>query len=389
METTNVKIQLRTLYQLIRNGVIKKTPGYLVYFVTARCNARCKMCFYWRQTDESARRRELTVDEVDKFSKSMGRLFQVVLSGGEPFLRDDLDQIALRIVENCRPAVISIPTNGSLPERTVAVVDDVCRSMPKTMLRINISIDGIGQVHDDIRCLAGSFEKAVATFRELRKLSEQHRKLTVNVITVLSKFNRDSIDETVSYVRDELRPDFHSIGWTRGEPRDSAAADVHIEDYQRVTSMVLDQQYAKLRQYPLKRFGPAISGELYHMVGETVRQQRQVVPCLAGQKTIVVDDKGTVYPCELLEPFLKWHPTDRLASAEMGRLRESGYSIPAILRSDQARRVCRFIAEGRCHCTYECALTMSLLFNPVMYPQLACRAGRTLFTRSGCPTEPR
>ena len=151
---------------------MKTTPAYLVYFVTARCNARCKMCFYWQQTDESARRRELTVDEVDKFSRSMGRLFHVVLSGGEPFLRDDLDQIVLRIAENCRPAVISIPTNGSLKERTVAMVDALCRSIPKTMLRMNISIDGIGRVHDDIRCVPGSFDMAISTFRELRKLAE-------------------------------------------------------------------------------------------------------------------------------------------------------------------------------------------------------------------------
>ncbi len=381
--------QARTFYQLIRYGIMKPSPAYLVYFVTARCNARCKMCFYWQQTDESAGRRELTVDEVDKFSRSMGRLFHVVLSGGEPFLRDDLDEIVLCIARNCRPTVISIPTNGSLEDRTVAMVDAMCRSMPKTMLRINISIDGIGPIHDDIRCLAGSFEMAVSTFRELQKLAEQRRTLTVNVITTLSKFNLDSIDETMRYVREELRPDFHSVGWTRGEPRDSSAGDVPLEEYERVTSMALDQQYDKLRRYPLKRVGPALSGELYRMVGQTVRQQRQVIPCVAGKKTVVVDDQGVVYPCELLAPFLKWYPTDRLVSAEMGRLRDSDYSVPAILQSDQAQAVRRFIDERRCHCTYECALTMSLLFNVVMYPRLACRVVRTLLAAPGTSTQPR
>ena len=95
--------QVHTLCRLVRHGVVNhKRLAYLIYFVTMRCNARCKMCLRWRP--QNASRRELTVDEVDRFSRSIGHMFQVQLTGGKTFLRDDLKEIVLLLAHNCRPS---------------------------------------------------------------------------------------------------------------------------------------------------------------------------------------------------------------------------------------------------------------------------------------------
>lgn len=370
------------LCRLVRHGLLSRGPAYLVYFVTARCNARCEMCFYWRETDECATRRELSIDEIDMFSKSMGRLFQVVLSGGEPFIRHDLAEVALTIARNCRPTIITIPTNGSMPDRIVPVIETICRSVPKTMVRVNISIDGIGPEHDSIRRLSGCFDKAVETFRRLRTISDNFTNLTVNVATVLSNSNKNNIDEIVQYVHENLRPDHHGLGWTRGEPRDEKAKDVKIDVYERVTDALTAETGPPERLFPLRRLQPVLGRELYRLVAQTYREQRQVVPCLAGKNMIVVDDRGVVYPCEMLAPFLKWHPVDTLESAAMGTLRDQNYSVPKILNSPHAVEVRKFIGKGHCYCTYECALAVSLLFNPLLYPRLA----RAALTKTGTPS---
>lgn len=371
--------QLRTLSQLVRHSVFSRRPSYLLYLVTMRCNGRCRMCFYWRwQIDE---RRELTVDEVNQFSRSMGRLFQVQLGGGEPFLRDDFEEIALRIAYNCRPSIITIPTNASMPDVIVPTVENLCRKIPGTMVRMVLSIDAVGRDHDAIRGVPGIFDLAMETFRGLRALSEKYVNLTVNVVSVLSYFNVDTIEETIRYFREEVRPDQHMVMLTHGEPRDERATDVAIEDYERAVRELLRGRRDAARGYPLDRLGSVLASELYGIVRKTCTQRRQVIPCVAGRKQIMVDDEGVVYPCAILAPFLNQHPTNALNSAEMGRLRDSDYSVPDILRSPQAIAVRRFIAAGGCYCPSECFLSPSLLLNPAMYPRLALSAFRLICKR--------
>jgi len=338
------------------------------------------MCFYWREQNQG--RTELTVDEVDRFSRSMGRLFQIQFGGGEPFLRSDFEEIVLRIAHNCRPSIITIPTNASMPDVMVPTVENLCRKLPGTMVRMVLSVDAVGEEHDSIRGVPGIFDLAMTTFRGLRLLTEKYDNLTVNVMSVISYFNLDTIEETIRYFREQVRPDHHGIMLTRGDPREDRAADVPIEQYERVVRELLRERPDEARRYPLDRLGNVLGKELYKVVAATYREQRQVIPCVAGQKQIMVDDEGTVYSCEMLTPFLKRHPTDALDGPEMGRLREFDYSIPDVLDSPQARSVRRFIAEGRCYCTSECYLPSSLIYNPAMYPRLAWASIRQLCGKS-------
>ena len=92
-------------------------PVSFVHFVTNRCNARCDFCFI-DFDDPATRVGELTLDEIDRLSRTLGpNLKNVNLTGGEPFARKDMTEIARLYLRNTNVESLFITTNGSLPDR--------------------------------------------------------------------------------------------------------------------------------------------------------------------------------------------------------------------------------------------------------------------------------
>ena len=135
-------------------------PRFLTYLVTFRCNAKCIMCDCWKKPPGN----DLGLHEIDRILDELPRMDAVRLSGGEPFLRRDLPEIAARIQRKLKPRFLHITSNGLAMDRIL----DFCRERPRGVpLRLLISLDGLQPVHDRIRGISGAWEKAVATLREL------------------------------------------------------------------------------------------------------------------------------------------------------------------------------------------------------------------------------
>ncbi|MCG3127116.1 MAG: 7-carboxy-7-deazaguanine synthase [Phycisphaerae bacterium] len=145
-----------------RLGAVPR-PSWCTFLVTYRCNARCQMCDSWRIRPGD----ELTVADVAAVFAKIGRLDVVRLTGGEPFLRDDLLEIAETVRRVSAPLVIHITTNGSFPQRVV----DLARQFSKpSLLRFMVSFDGLADEHDRNRGKDVTFELAMATVRYLAEL---------------------------------------------------------------------------------------------------------------------------------------------------------------------------------------------------------------------------
>jgi len=172
-------------------------PAYLVYFIADACNAKCKHCLLadgahpgWETPSMQFKKQELTLEEVDKITASMGKGLMFLLpTGGEPFLRKDIGEIVKIFYKNTGVRNVGIPTNGSTVARTLKIVEDVLKSCPDLDLGIDVSLDGVGALHDEIRVFPGLFERSVQTYRELKKLSKHYPKLNVNVETTVSSHN--------------------------------------------------------------------------------------------------------------------------------------------------------------------------------------------------------
>lgn len=141
-------------------------PSWCTYLVCYRCNARCQMCDSWRVRPGT----ELTVAQVATVFAKIGRLDVVRLSGGEPFLREDMGALAEAVLYASRPSVIHITTNGSFPER----VDEMVRGFSRPgVLRFMVSFDGLEVEHDRSRGKDVPFATAMESVRRLAALRDE------------------------------------------------------------------------------------------------------------------------------------------------------------------------------------------------------------------------
>lgn len=152
----------------------RRLPRYLVFYVTFRCDARCKACNIWMGDDDAKKAEELSLAQVDELfaDRFFRKLEHVNLQGGEPTLRHDLGEIAAVLLRRLpRLRELSVTTNALDPAACVARVRelyDLCRSR-RVDLAVCVSIDGVGPVHDDARG-AGSFARVTKTLEGLAPL---------------------------------------------------------------------------------------------------------------------------------------------------------------------------------------------------------------------------
>jgi len=333
----------------------RSLPIYLICFITARCPAKCKHCFNWhRQTDGSADT-ELTIDEYEKISRSMGDLAFVFLTGGEPHLRDDFPEIARIFHKNNRAIRIQSPTNGFDPDRILRHVEEILQTCPELQFGQGVSLDGIGDEHDKQRDLPGLFDRAVETIKGLRKLADRYPNFALCSPITISAFNQDTIVELYHFMRDKLGAGNFFVNYVRGTPRDPGASDLSIERYCEIS----DQIDADLESAHTLGYQHVLGHQWFNaknlitrdVVKKTVLENRRVIPCYAGQLAGVIYENGEVNACELInEP--------------LGNLRENDYDMKRVWHSEKADAVRTRIRREKCRCTHECFMSTNILFNP-------------------------
>ena len=127
-------------------------------------------------------------EEYDRFLATVGRVpYWFTLSGGEPFIRKEIVDIAKVVYGRCRPKIINIPHNGTFPDTTPGRVEEMAAACPDSEIIINVSLDELGRKHDEIRGTKDNFELSKRTFESLKALDVPN--LTVGIHTVISKFN--------------------------------------------------------------------------------------------------------------------------------------------------------------------------------------------------------
>jgi len=142
-------------------------PIYLIYFVTSRCMGHCKHCFYWNHLNQ--RESPLTVSEVDKIAESMGRIYQLTLTGGEPLLREDFSDLVERFYIHNNVYHLSIATSGYDPDAVEAVVAKLLRKCSGMKITIGLPIEGPAWLNNEIRGIPDAYERTAETLSRLKK----------------------------------------------------------------------------------------------------------------------------------------------------------------------------------------------------------------------------
>ncbi len=177
-------------------------PRWLFFAITDRCNSRCKHCNIWQNTPTV---NPLTPAEIEKtLSSPLFKNIEYILNtGGEPTTRGDLEQVFLAEHKALPNAKLQLSTNGLLPDRALSLVkfalnNDIC-------IDVGLSLDGVGNNHDEIRGVPGNFNKAERLLSELFKLKEQNPgKLDITVGYVLSALSLSMLPEVRTYLQEKF-----------------------------------------------------------------------------------------------------------------------------------------------------------------------------------------
>jgi len=339
------------------------TPPTLNLLVTLRCDMRCRHCFLWAQLEDAPRADELAPAEIEALARSMGPLFSLVISGGEPFLRKDLAEIARVFHEHNRVKVLTLLTGGQMTGRVREVVREILARSPEILVVVGVSLDGVGARHDEIRQKSGAFDRAVRTVRMLKDLAASEPRVSVQACTCLTGLNQDHIFDLYAYLRDDLRPDRIAVNLVRQDAPDPRAREFDPAVYERLVRQVREDTCSgRLRnRFGFDRFAFMTVADLRmtRLIAATLRTGRPQVRCRAGSVSAVVFPDGSVFPCEMKPGW--------------GNLREFDFDFRRFwtARRAQARR--EGTLPGRtCFCTHEidCFLP-SIPFDAGLYPGLA------------------
>ena len=181
---------------IVRNrmGAVTR-PRFLTYLVTFACNARCIMCDSWRKDSSDV----LTLGEIANIFDQLPRMDAVRLSGGEPFVRADLPEIARLAEERLCPLALHVTTNGFLTRRIVDFCEQRSRRRP---LHLLVSLDGVGSAHNQVRGRDTAWSAAIAT---AQALAPRQRELSLRLAVNQTIVNAEGL-RNYRQLRDILQP---------------------------------------------------------------------------------------------------------------------------------------------------------------------------------------
>ena len=342
-----------TIIRSVSRAVATQGPFHFIFFVTARCNARCRMCFYLDEIEQANANlhKELSLDEIKRIFSTLGFVPYFSLSGGEPFLRPDLFEIIDAAAGSMSPMAISTPTNGSMPERVIELYDKICPLHPDVQFEVQVSLDGVGEVHDRVRRVPGLFGLVLETLTGLEQLRAKHANLKVKIVATYSTFNDGDVAALIDYAGANLAFDRMILAWTHGN---CDAAAKHGLDYDRYREMLARvetlNQSRWAAQGPVMLMARAVKRIKERNRLKWDRDQSLGRFCNAGRKIIVLSEQGEVHPCEPL-------------AYSMGNIRAHDFDLGKLMADAYAGFTDAHPPKA-CHCDWGCVQNVAVASHP-------------------------
>lgn len=281
-------------------------PTDMCIIVTYRCPMQCQMCNIWQNpTDQH---QEITPMEMERLPK----VKFMNITGGEPFVREDLEEI-VEVAFRKSPRVV-ISTSGWFEERIIRLAE----KFPK--IGIRISIEGLSLKNDELRGRKEGFDKGLRTLLRLKEMGVKDIGFGITVS------NSNSADMLSLY------------RLSRSLGMEFATAALHNSYYFHKTDNTITNQtevcgnFSKLIEWQLKEKHPKSWFRAYFNWGliNYVKGQPRLLPCEAGLVNFFVDPYGDVYPCNGLE--------SKYWKESMGNIRTMT-SFEELWRSEQAEHI--------------------------------------------------
>ncbi|MFA6002224.1 MAG: heme b synthase [Thermoleophilia bacterium] len=273
-------------------------PRLVAWEVTRRCNLSCRHCRAAANKgpypgELSTQKCFEVIDEIAAVGKPI-----VILTGGDPMLRDNIYEIARYGTDKGLKMVMS-PCGTLLNEENAGKLKDA------GIERISISIDGASaETHDDFRRVPGAFDEAIRGIENAKKAG-----LEFQINTTVTKVNLAELPDILQLAIDLGAVAFHPFLLVpTGRGKELAAQELSPEQYEETLNWVYDQR----ESVPL-HFKPTCAPHYYRILRQRAHEEGlKVTPeefgmdarakgCLGGQGFCFISYLGEVQICGFLD----------------------------------------------------------------------------------------
>lgn len=279
--------------------------------VTYRCNAKCKMCNTWMYPSKVS-------DEIDvKVFEKLPKMKNVNITGGEPFLRDDLEDI-VKVLKK-RSSRIVISTNGFLTNRILKFASK------NKDVGIRISIEGFPSSNDFLRGLPNGFERGLTTLVELHNLGLKDIGFGITISDANSKDLLKLYHLAKIMGLEFATAAVHNSFYFHKYDNRFETPEIAIEEFKKLIKELLHSNRVKDWFRAYFNFG----------LINYIKGNPRLLPCEMGHDSFFLDPYGEIFPCNVMEE-------------SMGNLRERSFS--GIWNSPRAEEVRKMVKNCKKNC---------------------------------------
>jgi MoaA/NifB/PqqE/SkfB family radical SAM enzyme len=271
-------------------------PTVLIFHITFVCDARCEMCNNWKRGN---RKEEMSLAEIEQaFSSPLWKNIEnCSISGGEPTTRNDLVDI-IRICIDKLPKLrkITLNTTGMTPTRAIPMLTKIVELCAErgVIFSTRVSIDGINEVHNEVRQVKKGFDKANETIRAMQALQKTYS-FNFGISTTIFSMNLDDAENILAWARREkLDIVFNMVRFTDGMLNNEELAG-NIKP--------IGREEARMRDFFLDRVrrDPLLDGQNYiylHYADMIRNGYHRSAPCPFQTQGVMLNPDGGLFFCE-------------------------------------------------------------------------------------------
>jgi len=283
-----MKLSSRKVLSIMRRALTPKRPYHAQWMLTRRCNYRCRGCNVWRNQKNLE---ELSTDEVKRGLDVLRQLgvMELVLSGGNPLLREDIGEI---IDYASKSFITTVYDNGSLALEKI----DVLRSADF----VAISLDTLDEKKNDyIKGVHGAWKKAMEAVETLRE-----KGIFGGVSPTISQLNLHEIADFTRYFTDHGVPVWYCLYWYDQPVEDRLfGIGERIDEFEIRDKEAVGKVCDELIAMKKERQGVFITTKTLVALKQYFLKGQRTWKCGALQSFFIVDHRGRVAGCHCREPI--------------------------------------------------------------------------------------
>lgn len=272
-------------------------PTVLIYNCTWVCDARCEMCSNWKHGD---RKSDMTLAELEPVFEHdfWGAVENLNISGGEPTTRNDLPEMVEMFHRRLpRMRKVGINTTGLTPNRAIPMLTRIVEFCGDQGLPISIrvSLDGIGDIHNQVRNVKRGFDKACQTIDAMQALAGKHANFQFGIASTIFATNLEDAENILAWARTKnLDIVFNMLRFT-----DNMLNNKELEE--KIGLRAREEEF--MRRFFLDRVQEesVLSGQSFmylHYADMITNGYHRTMPCPFQRQGLLLNPNGELFYCE-------------------------------------------------------------------------------------------